>query len=420
MSSGKLAFLLLFDADQYDIGLMWKKLQQILLKPRVDDQELETRLARIKAQLPTPVFWLVGKAQSGKTSLIRALTGDSRATIGDGIRPCTHTAYVYDFPDPDNCFLKFLDTRGLGEVDYDPAEDITVFQEQAHLLIVVIKAMDHAQQAVMTAVQAILRKRPDWPVIVVQTALHEGYPDPAFEHVLPYPYAHWPLPAAVPEDLARSLDKQRELFKGINARFVAVDFTLPEDGYEPVNYGLDALWNAIEAALPLGMVATVRNSASMRRELQDVYSKAAHPHIIAYAIAAGAAGAIPVPFVDVPLVTLIQAKMLQTLASIYGQTINRRLLNEIGSALGISLVANLGRRELLKFIPVYGTGVSSLLTAATTYALGKTLGVYFSHIRRGGTLEPELFQRLYAEQFAQGQQLLKGYLKSINRNQKSS
>jgi uncharacterized protein (DUF697 family) len=391
---------------------MWDKLKQTLLTPKLDEDELEERLHQLKEQLPTPVFWLLGKAQSGKTSLIRALTGNSGAAIGDGIRPCTRTAFVYDFPDAQDCFLKFLDTRGLGEVDYDPAEDIAIYREQAHLLIVVIQAMDHAQQTVMDAVREITRERPDWPLIVVQSTLHEGYSDPASEHILPYPYHHGALPDAAPHDLVRSLAKQRELFAGLDARFVAVDFTLPEDAFEPMYYGLDALWNAIEDALPLGLAGMVRETESVRKELKDAYARAAHPHIIGYSLAAGAAGAIPVPLVDLPLVTVIQAKLLQSIASIYQQKLDQRRLGEIGSALGLSFLANLGRRELMKFVPVYGAAVSSLATAATTYALGKTLAAYFDHNRRGTATDSKLFQRLYAEQFEQGKQLLQSYLQA--------
>lgn len=393
----------------------WETLKTAVLNPKLDESELEERLGELKQRLPTPVFWLLGKAQSGKTSLIRALTGDSRAEIGDGIRPCTRTAYVYDFPNPQNSLVRFLDTRGLGEVDYDPSEDMGVFQQQAHLLMVVMKALDHAQHTVLEAVRTIVHKNPHWPVLVVQTTLHEGYPDPRMEHILPYPYAQSPWPPAVPDALARSLDRQREAFQGIpDVRFVAVDFTLPEDGYEPVNYGLDALWSAIEEALSLGLRSLIQTGGDIEKQLKDAYSKAAHPHIVAYAVAAAGAAAVPIPFLDIPLVTAVQAKMLQTIASLYNQKTDMKRLSEIGSALGIGLLSNLGRRELVKFIPVYGTAVSSLWTGATTYALGKTLSAYFSYSRRGLSPDTQLFEQLYAEQLQEGRRLLKDYIKNLN------
>jgi len=60
-----------------------------------------------------PVFWLYGKTQSGKTSLIKFLTGADEAEIGEGFRPCTRYSRQYQFPTPDAPLLTFLDTRGV-------------------------------------------------------------------------------------------------------------------------------------------------------------------------------------------------------------------------------------------------------------------------------------------------------------------
>jgi len=390
---------------------MWKKYYTSVLSPQVDEAALDVWLSNIKSTLPKPVFWLLGKTQSGKTSVIRALTGDSRAQIGNGMQACTRSAYMYDFPNSEDCILKFLDTRGLGEIDYDPQADIEAFQEQTHVLIVVIKAMDHAQAAIIETLRKILDSKPHWPVIVVQTALHEGYPDQHFEHIVPYPYVQENWPAAVPENLKRSLLAQRELFKGINARFVAVDFTLPEDHYPPAFYGLEAMWQELETALPRGMAELLHNMRDLRKELYDIYDKTAMPHIVAYSVISGAAGAIPLPLVDIPVVTLLQIQMMHALASIFHYPLKEQNLAEIGGALGLSFLTNWGRRELVKLIPVYGAGVSALLTAATTYALGKTLLVYFQSQRSGMIVSKKHFQEIYAEQFHAGKTLLKDYLR---------
>ena len=101
----------------------WKRFYSQVIAPQVDDAKIHAVLSDFKAALPTPVFWLLGKTQSGKTSLIKALTGDSRAQIGNGLQACTRSSFVYDFPDSENCLLRFLDTRGLGEIGYDPQTD---------------------------------------------------------------------------------------------------------------------------------------------------------------------------------------------------------------------------------------------------------------------------------------------------------
>jgi uncharacterized protein (DUF697 family) len=388
------------------VKTIWSAVWKRVSGPEVDPARVERRLQEAKAGLPPPVLWLLGKAQSGKTSLIHAMTGSSRAEIGNGFRPCTRVARLYSFPSENQCFLRFLDTRGLGEVGQESADEIPVLEAQAHLLIVVIKAMDHAQQCVLEQFHSIKKRHPQWPVIVLQTCLHEGYPAPGAAHVLPYPFTEPPYSPAVPLDLARSLIAQRTFFEGYSARFVPVDFTLPEDGFAPVDYGLDALWNAIEELVPLGLQGMLGQTPAVRQAFHDEFFRVAHPHVVAYALAAGGAGAVPVPFVDVPLVLAIQAQMLHAVASIYRQPMDVQRMAEIASALGIGFLTRLGVRELLKLvpIPIVSSSVSALYAAACTYALGTALCQYFSRAGAGDMPDAKVLRKLYAEEFKQSHQ----------------
>ena len=56
--------------------------------------------------------------------------------------------------------MLFLDKRGLGEMDYEPVFDIEAFHEQFHVLIVVMKAMDHSQHAVMRLSDRFIKPNP--------------------------------------------------------------------------------------------------------------------------------------------------------------------------------------------------------------------------------------------------------------------
>ena len=384
--------------------------------PKVSEEKLGALLSRVRRELPQPVFWLLGKSQSGKTSIIRALTGSDRAEIGNGFRPCTRRAQLYPFPNEAEAFVRFLDTRGLGEVEYDPAEDVQVLENQAHCLMVVIKAMDHAQRGVLEPLKTIRKSHPDWPLIVVQTALHEGYSEPRTPHVVPYPYEASPFPATVPPRLARSILKQREWFDGYRARFVPVDFTLPEDGYDPEHYGLDALWGSIEEAVPLGLRAML---GEHRKPFRDAYFQTAQPHVISYAVIAGAAAGLPVPLVDVPLLIAVQAKMFHSIASIYGQEISAGRMGEIASTLGIGFAARMGGRELLKLIPGLGSAVAALFAAASTYALGCTLCAYFSIVREGDVPDAAKLRELYEEKYKEGRRRLKTYLDHLRQTSES-
>ena len=372
--------------------------------PKVNQQQIDEILEKARRSLPTPVFWLLGKTEQGKTSIVRALTGRNDAEIGRGFRACTRTASVYAYPDEAGCFLRFLDTRGLGEVGYDPTPDLEAFVGQSHILIVVLKALDHAQQDTLSALRAIRRHRPQWPVIVCQTALHEGYAGDV-EHLVPYPFAEEPFPDTVPHELARSLRAQREWFADQPVRFVPLDFTFSDHNqrvYAPADYGLDALWEAIEAAVPLGLREMVRNNIAIRKRLHDAYFDTAHPHIMAYAGAAGGAGAIPLAYIDVPIVLSLQAKLFHTLAAIYGQPLSAGQMATIASGLGVGYLARFGVRELAKLIPVPGVGsvVSGAFAAASTYALGIALCEYFGHVLDGNVPDAKMFRGWYREAFA--------------------
>jgi uncharacterized protein (DUF697 family) len=388
---------------------LWNKIWRKVLAPEVDPRTLDERLRAAKSAVPPPVIWLLGKAQSGKTSLVHAMTGSTRAEIGGGFRPCTRTAQMYSFPNEDECFLRFLDTRGLGEAGQDGAAEIPKLEAEANLILVVVKAMDHAQQHVLEILRGVAARHPDWPILVLQTALHEGYSADSMRHAVPYPYAEppttgtWCPPPAVPHDLARSLLAQRELFRNYRARFVPVDFTLPEDGFDPVDYGLEQLWMVIEELLPLGLRGMLGQTPDARQAIRDELFRRAHPHIVAYAMTAGGAGAVPLPVVDVPLVLAAQARMLRKIAEIYQQPMDLTRMAEIAAALGFGFLTRLGVRELLKLVPVPGLGetVSALYAAASTYALGTALCQYFGRVHGGAKLDVETIRRMYATELQQ-------------------
>lgn len=379
-----------------------------ILNPRVSGSRLHEQLEQARQSLPVPVYWLLGKTQSGKTSIIQALTGAERAIVGEGFRPCTSRAEVFDFPDPDTAFVRFLDTKGLGEAEYDPQEDIDWCQQRAHLLMVVVKAMDHELDAVHHALKTLRDTHPEWPVLVIQTCLHEGYPGKATEHLQPYPYAAGQaFIGNAPPDLQRSLYSQRQQLEIYNVRFAAVDFTRAEEGYLPQHYGLEALWAEIEASLPLGLRQILMDNAEQTDSINDVYARQARPHIIAYAISAGVLALTPLPAVSVPLVIAAQGKLLHSIASIYGLPLTVRSVSEVAAAIGIgSYSMGIGLRELAKLVPGWGSVISGLSTAAITYALGMTLCFYYAKTRQGEAFTAEMLKAVYKEQLQRGRNLL--------------
>lgn len=387
----------------------WRVLRQALSGSVVDTDALEIALREAAMRQSAPVLWLLGAAQSGKTSIIRALTHSSRAEIGNGFQPCTRTASVYDFP-AEAPVVSFLDTRGLGEVDYVPDEDIALCESRAHLLIAVIKVGDTRAGAVLDVLRAVRRRQPDWPVVIAQTSLHELYQE-GMEHVEPYPFDRPGWEARVPVDLRRMLMAQREQVGTLPGRgivlWVPIDFTQPGDGYEPFDYGIDALWMAIERASSLGLKARLRADPAVT----DVYSRAAHPHIVGYSLAAAAVGALPL--VDLALVPGLQARLLHVLAGLYRLPWTPRHSSEFLGLLGGSLATayglRLAGRSVVKLIPVVGQTVGAMWGAsasgATTYALGKAACVYLAKRRQGHTVEADTLREVYRGALAKGRNL---------------
>src|SRR5438128_1104130 len=123
--------------------------------PAERDARLQYHLEQLRQRTPVPVFWLFGKTQTGKTSIIKFLTGADEAEIGHGFRPCTRFSREYQFPTADAPLLNFLDTRGLDEPDYDPAEDLARFNPTAHVVVVTVKVLDHAQEHVLAHLRTL-------------------------------------------------------------------------------------------------------------------------------------------------------------------------------------------------------------------------------------------------------------------------
>lgn len=388
----------------------WRSLRLALGRPDIDSEQLQQALHEAAVRQSVPVLWLLGTAQSGKTSIVRALTGSTRAEIGNGFQPCTRTASVYDFP-ADAPVVSFLDTRGLGEVDYAPDDDIAVCESRAHLVIAVASVDDPRPAVLLEVLRAVRRRHPDWPVVVVQTCLHKVYPEAA-EHVLPYPFDRPGWEGRVPEDLRRLLLAQREQVGTLPGHgavcWVPIDFTPPGDGFEPVDYGIDALWSAIEHASSLGLRARLCADPSVN----DIYSRAAHPHIVGFSMAAGAVGALPV--IDLALVPVLQARLLHLLAGLYRLPWTTRNSSEflglLGGGLATAYGLRLGGRSLLKLIPGWGQTVGAVWGAsasgATTYALGKAACVYLARRREGHSVDAEALREAYREALAKGRALV--------------
>jgi uncharacterized protein (DUF697 family) len=369
-----------------------------------------------QAKSVAPIIWLLGKVQSGKSSIVHGLTGSTRAQIGNGFRACTVSADIFEFPE-ELPLIRFLDTRGLGEAHYDPADDLAIAESSSHCTIAVMRAMDQQQDVVLNILEHVRKRHADWPILVAQTHLHEGYPVGG-NHAVPYPFSESSASdvieaPSVPEDLRRSLNYQRAMLNRLPGNgaiaFVPIDFTLPEDGYTPQLYGLKALQEQL----------TVVGPAALRAALDDANGQAdreadpdMHRLIVGHAAAASAADLIPVA--AVAAVPAVQGRMLQVIGRRHGFEWTKRTMLEFSGALGLGLLARyaagFGIRQLTKLIPVYGqtagTAAAAATSFATTYALGKAAD-YFLNARRRGQTDDAALQKVWADSLREAFNLAK-------------
>src|SRR5207253_9530304 len=136
------------------------------------------------------------------------------------------------------------------------------------------------------------------------------------------------------------------------------------------------------------------------RDLQDLYARHALPHILGYCTLAATAGAIPIPWLDLLILPVIQTRMIYHLARYYGQPLSAGRFAELASTLGLGVAFRQATRELIKFIPYVGSVAGGMLAATSTFALGKAFCYYYSAVHQGHVPRPEELRRYYREQLA--------------------
>jgi uncharacterized protein (DUF697 family)/predicted GTPase len=363
------------------------------------------------ASVPVPVMWLLGKTGAGKTSIVAALTGDSRAETGLGFQPCTRTAALYDLP-PEAPLLRFLDTRGLEESGYDPSEDLVWSEGQSHLLLAAVRVDDPAQDTLLRTLRAIRRRHPQWGLIVAQTTLHALYPS-GDGHPHHYPYtggAGDEINPALPHRLRQALAYQRRQFEalpGEPAVFVAIDLTDPADGLAPAHFGLDPLLEAI-AAVGADAAAALRRIAA--REETDRLRASCQRLTLGCAVAAAGAGAVPIPAVGVGGLASALATLLRGLAQRHGVSWTRANFARFTAAIGVGGLAWWGLRfgavELAKLVPVAGSVLGGTLNAASafsiTYGISEAAHVWLRHERMGEAAPQDEVRRAFGQGLRRG------------------
>ena len=371
----------------------------------------EERLAEIletaRAKLPTTEAILIGKPQAGKSSIVRGLTGVSPEIIGQGFRPHTLHTERYAYPSDDLPLLIFTDTVGLGDVKQDTQTVIEELEQElqqkthrARILILTVKINDFATDTLQQIAKQLRQKYPHIPCLLAVTCLHEVYPSQVDNHPN-YPPDY--------EEIKRAFTAIKKTFTGSFDRATLIDFTLEEDGYTPVFYGLETFRDNLAELLPKAEANAIYQllDRDASEEIGNLYRDTARRYIIAFSSIAATLAAVPLPFATMPVLTALQVSLVGLLGKLYGQTITPSQAGGIVSAIAGGFLAQAVGRELIKFIPGFGSVVAASWAAAYTWALGEGACVYFGDLMGGKKPDPQQIQLVMNEAFKSAKERFK-------------
>lgn len=364
----------------------------------VSDAQVAEILAQVRAELPTTEALLIGKPQSGKSSIVRGLTGVSAEIIGQGFKPHTQNIERYAYPSADLPLLMFVDTVGLGDADRETAalvQDLTTelqaSGDRARVIILTVKITDFATDSLHQIAQQLRQQFPTVPCLLAVTCLHELYSTDQ-DH-----------PAYPPQidTIDRAFNALQQTFAGLYDQAVLLDFTLEEDGYQPPFYGLEALRDRLADLLPEAEARTIHQllDGQASQKIGDLYRDVARRYMLAFAVVAATAAAVPLPLATMPVLTVLQVSMVSLLGKLYGQVLSPSQAGGVVSAIAGGFLAQAIGRELVKLIPGLGSAIAATWAAAYTWALGEGACVYFGDLMGGKTPDPQRIQIVMQEAF---------------------
>ncbi len=370
----------------------------------VNEEQMAEILETIRAELPTTEALLIGKPQAGKSSIIRGLTGVSEAIVGQGFRPHTQHTQRYAYPSAEVPLLIFTDTVGLGDInqniDVIIEELVNDLKESTHrgrVFILTVKINDFATDTLRQVIQKLRQEYPQIPCLLVVTCLHEVYPTEMTDHPV--------YPPDFPE-ISRAFTEIKENFGDFSDCQILIDFTLESDGYTPIFYGLESLRDTLAELLPEAEARSIHQllDGATMKQIGNLYRDVGRRYSLAFSIIAATLAAVPLPFATMPVLTALQVSLVGLLGKLYGQILTPSQAGGVVSAIAGGFLAQAVGRELIKFVPGFGSVIAASWAAAYTWALGEGACVYFGDLMGGKKPDPKQIQLVMKEAFKSAQE----------------
>ena len=163
-------------------------------------------------------------------------------------------------------------------------------------------------------------------------------------------------------------------------------------------YGLDKLINIMSEVLPGELQDTLQNIQKANLAAKKKYAQTAVATATAAAFGEGFA---PIPFSDAALLVPTQVTMIASITVIFGLEVNKSFLaGFVSSTIGAAGATVLGKTivsNLLKMIPMVGTGVGGMISGTTagflTTALGEAYIKVMELVYKGEMKKEDLYSK---------------------------
>ena len=140
------------------------------------------------------------------------------------------------------------------------------------------------------------------------------------------------------------------------------------------------------------------------KQIGNLYRDVGRRYSLAFSVIAATLAAVPLPFATMPVLTALQVSLVGLLGKLYGQTLTPSQAGGVVSAIAGGFLAQAVGRELIKFVPGFGSVIAASWAAAYTWALGEGACVYFGDLMGGKKPDPKQIQLVMKEAFKSAQE----------------
>jgi small GTP-binding protein len=301
------------------------------------DVALQAMVAQVRERfVMKPKIAVAGFGKAGKSSLFNAIYGESVAPVG------MKTDLTTDATPLEKFGIDFTDTPGFGteKFSFEAVRDMSKLSEQ-HVVVHVLNGASAITAEDQELHELIIRSHTRRVTVVNKCDLLD-------EHER--------------EEYAASMKEKLGLYPD---QFMFVSARRGTNIPELVAHIAEILPHALRD----GFVAQQTDLA-----LKEKY---VHTAIITASAISAAVALIPIPIADIIVLTPLQLTMIVGIGAYYGIEVDVKRSAEFVMTVGAGVGLREATRQLVKFVPGFGTALSAAIAFAGTFALGEAAKLWF-------------------------------------------